>query len=345
MDSRELLIKKEPLLIVAPMQGVTDYPYRKVLENIGGMDAFLSEYIVVSDKDCYAKREIKDVFKSWNDPDAVIPLIPQVISSSIEGALKVVRDLKRKGIESIDVNMGCPTKSAIGRKCGAWQSEHPKEAKVLLDALRKEVPKGLSVKTRIGQTTTNSLIDLIDMLNESGCDFVTLHCRLATKGYHGEVFPDKVLEAALNLKVPMIYNGGISDPTQLDQIAQKSNSKGVMVGRGIMQNPWLFKQVREFRISGEIKYPTRNEFLGFFEHLDDAYAGQNCLESGRLKKMKQLITTFKHPGSDWDVFLQNCRRTKLIHDFFAFIKEIPDELLQTIGKPTNQYFEEWLVSS
>lgn len=343
MDSRKIFEISTPLLIVAPMQGVTDYAFRRTMESIGGMDAFLSEYIVVASDNSYSKREIRDVLKSKDDGFSKVPLIPQLISASAEGALKVIRDFAEQGIYSMDVNMGCPTKSAINRKCGAWHAENPQEALQLLKILRKEVPLGLSVKTRIGSQTTNKFDELLDILNECGCDFVTLHCRLATSGYHGEVFPDLAKKASQKLKVPLLYNGGVSDPSKVDQVCQETGARGLMVGKGIMQNPWLFKQVREYRATGKYATPTQQEFLSFFNNLFENYLTQGLGSPACVQRVKQLVSAFRHPGPEWGDYLIKVRRSDNRTNLFENLAEIDDNLLSTIGKSTNNYFENFLA--
>jgi len=342
MDSRKLFETKTPLLIVAPMQGVTDYAFRRTMESIGGMDAFLSEYIVVANDDSYSKREIKDVLKSQNDGYSKVPLIPQLISASATGALKVIRDFAEAGIYSMDVNMGCPTKSAINRKCGAWHSENPQEALKLLQIIRKEIPLGLSVKTRIGSQTTQKFDELIQALNESNCDFVTLHCRLATSGYYGEVFPELALKASQKLKVPLLYNGGVSDPFLVDRVCEQTGARGLMVGRGIMQNPWLFKQVREVRETGKFSPPSKIEFLAFFNNLFQNYLEQDNGNSMCVKRVKQLVSSFRHPGPEWSEYLVKIFRSEQKGELFENLATIDERLLSTIGKPTNGYFDGFL---
>jgi tRNA-dihydrouridine synthase len=342
VDSRKLFENKLPLLIVAPMQGVTDYAFRRTMEAVGGMDAFLSEYIVVANDDSYSKKEIKDVLKSKDDGYSKVPLIPQLISASATGALKVIRDFAEHGIYSMDVNMGCPTKSAINRKCGAWHSENPQEALALLKIIRKEIPLGLSVKTRIGSQSTAKFEELLEALNDSNCDFVTLHCRLATSGYHGEVFPALARHASQKLKVPLLYNGGVSDPEVVDQVCRETGARGLMVGRGIMQNPWLFKQVREFRETGKYSAPSKQEFLTFFNNLFDNYVDQDSGESGCVKRIKQLVTAFRHPGPEWGEYLIKVRRAENKSSLFENLANIDDSLLSSIGRATNQYFDDFL---
>lgn len=344
MDSRKILEMDQVVLVVAPMQGVTDYPYRKTLEKIGGMDAFLSEYIVVSNDNCYARREVKDVLKSWNDEHSKIPVIPQIISGVIPGALKAIEELKDNGILSVDVNMGCPTKAAIGRKCGSYQSENPDETRPFIDKIRQAVPCGLSIKARIGQTSTRNYSSLLEMINDSGCDFVTMHCRLATNGYRGEVAPELACEATRRLTTPLIYNGGLTDPKFIDKIANKIGAKGVMIGRGIMQNPWLFKQVKEFRETKKVTPPDRISFLSFFQDLYENYASYDLQPIGCLSKLKQLLSAFKYPSDAWSKFLTDIRRENDHLEFFKHIENIPDELLGNIGCQTNDYFSEFMGS-
>lgn len=342
MDSRKLFENQLPLLIVAPMQGVTDYAFRRTMEAVGGMDAFLSEYIVVASDDSYSKREIRDVLKSKDDGFSKIPLIPQLISASATGALKVINDFAEHGIYSMDVNMGCPTKSAINRKCGAWHSENPQEALKLLKIIRNSIPLGLSVKTRIGSQTTTKFEELLDVLNESQCDFVTLHCRLATSGYHGEVFPELAKKAALKLKVPLLYNGGVSDPEMVDRVCRETGSRGLMVGKGIMQNPWLFKQVREYRETGKYATPNKQEFLGFFNNLFENYLTQGLGAPACVQRVKQLVSAFRHPGPEWGEYLIKVRRSDNRINLFENLAAIEDALLSSIGRSTNQYFDQFL---
>lgn len=342
MDSRILFSTTKPLLIVAPMQGVTDYVFRCAIEEIGGMDAFVSEYIVIANDNSYAKKALQDVQRTYREGLNKTPLIPQIISASAIGAIKVIKELAKDNLFSIDVNMGCPTKSVINRKCGAWHAENPQEALKLLKILRQEVPNGLSVKTRIGNQSTGKFNELLEALNESQCDFVTLHCRLATSNYNGEIRPDLAQIASQTLHMPLLYNGAITDPQTIDLICNKIGARGVMVGKGIMQNPWLLKQVKEFRKKGSFSTPNQTEFVSFYQKIYQNYVKEYASNSMGLRRVKQLIATFQHPHPSWAPFIECLFHSKNEKEMFFHLEAVSDDLLSTIGKSSNDAFGRFL---
>ena len=251
---------KKPFFVLAPMADVTDAAYRKLIAEIGKPDVTWTEF--VSADGLYHTRELKKLPDAENPlmrdllyTGAERPIVAQLFSSKpemMEYAAKLCAEL---GFDGIDINMGCPDKSIEKQGCGAAMIKNPALAKEIIESARKGFAEGskkeydvvpVSVKTRIGYNK-ESINEWIPALLELKLPALTVHLRtrkeMSKVAAHWDLMPRVVaLRDALSPHTLIIGNGDVKSVEDAHQKAELFGADGIMLGRAIFGNPYLFAE-------------------------------------------------------------------------------------------------------
>ncbi len=235
-------------IYVAPMAGVTDYTYRRIMKEFDP-DLLFTEMVSVNAVEMANDKTIKKMLRLLPG-DAV-----QIFGKDIEIMKKSARYVESLGVKHIDVNMGCPVPKIIKNGYGAAMLEDPEHARKLMMELRNTLKPetGLSMKIRIGYKTHRDPLRFAQIAQEAGCEHITIHGRTKEQMYSGTANWDVIKEVKSKVDIPVIGNGDIFTPEDAYEKAIYSGVDGVMLARGIYGNPWLIKQVREIFETGEVK--------------------------------------------------------------------------------------------
>ncbi len=240
----------KPFFAQAPMADVTDAAFRRIIAKYGKPDVMWTEF-VSADGVCSAGRDA--LLPSLWFTDAERPIVAQIFSADpgkIREAAALVREL---GFDGVDINMGCPDKNVVKQGAGAALIKTPKVAQEVIRAARDGVRSAgrripVSVKTRIGDAK-DALAEWLPYLLETEPAAVTVHARTRKEMSKVPARWELVSEAVeirdrLGSKTLIIGNGDVRSVDEGMEKARESGADGVMVGRGIFGNPWLFSGLR-----------------------------------------------------------------------------------------------------
>jgi nifR3 family TIM-barrel protein len=268
---------KKPLFVMAPMADVTDPAYRKMIAEVGKPDVTWTEFVAADG--LYHTREIKKMPDDENPlmrdlqfSEAERPIVAQLFSSKpemMEYAAKLCAEL---GFDGIDINMGCPDKSIEKQGCGSAMIKNPELAKKIIEAARRGAPDlPVTVKTRIGYNH-ESIDEWIQALLEMKLPALTVHLRtrkeMSKVAAHWDLMPRIVaLRNQISPDTLIIGNGDVKSMDDARSHLAASGADGVMFGRGIFGNPWLFSGRTHEEISLNEKLDALASLAHSFEAL------------------------------------------------------------------------------
>ena len=240
-----------PIIALAPMAGVTDASYRQIIKRLAPATIVYTEFLS-TDALHYGARQTKEMLHF--DPDIERPFIVQVFGKDPEHFLSAARIIEELGADGIDINMGCPAAKVVSSCHGSALIREVDLAQRLVDATKRAVSIPVSVKTRLGWESPETLIPFCQKLIEAGADAFAIHGRTYHEKFSGRADWSPIYELKKHVTVPVIGNGDIF--TAQDALDKIENLDGVMVGRGTFGNPWLMRDIAEaFRV-GKAPQPT-----------------------------------------------------------------------------------------
>lgn len=227
-------------LALAPMEGVTDVSFRRLVRSVGGCGLFVTEFIPARGlvEDHAAVRRMAEL-----DPQEH-PVGIQVFGRDPELLAEGARVAEALGADLVDLNMGCPSKKVCAHSGGSALMKEPELVCQIVRAMRAAVSIPFTVKMRAGWDPDHrNAPELAWMCQEEGAEAVTVHWRTRTDGYGGERSWQTVAEVKRRLSIPVIANGDIVDVATAREALQATGADGLMIGRGAIRNPWVFHEI------------------------------------------------------------------------------------------------------
>jgi len=256
---------KNPLLL-APMAGVTDLPFRLLSKEMGCALAY-SE-MVSSRGLLYSNENTLDLMRI----DACErPVAVQIFGSDPENMAAAARIVAAAGADIVDINMGCPTPKIIKNGDGAALMRKPELAYRIMCSVVQAIDIPVTVKFRKGwDESCVNVVSLAKLAQRAGVSAIAVHGRTREQFYSGKADWNIIREVKDAVIVPVIGNGDIRIPEDAKRMFEITNCDGVMIGRGAQGNPWIFRQIDEYlktgRYSSDPCLAERREIL--FRHLE-----------------------------------------------------------------------------
>jgi tRNA-dihydrouridine synthase len=305
------------MIYLAPIQGFTDFVYRKVYATIfADVDAYFIPYISIK-KNQILDRHKKEILPKNNPQKKVIP---QVLVKDAQEMLYLTRFIKNLGYKEINLNLGCPYPMATNRNKGAALLPHPEKVETILSAFFEKENIQLSVKLRAGLETSKEIEEIIPVLNKYPLTEVILHPRIAKQFYMGAVSTSVYKLASENLRHNLVYNGDIFSLKDFEVQKQLfSGTKNWMRGRGILRNPFLPAEIKQLSTSCEEKV----EMLKLFHRsIFEEYLNTMDNDGNTLNKMKEFWSYFCYNFPDHKKTFKTIKKTRNLVDFKIQIQKV-----------------------
>jgi len=277
-------------LILAPMEGVTNLSFRRLIRSIGGCDLTVTEFIPGKS---LAQGHASALKMAEFDPNER-PISIQVYGRDpavMADAARFVQDL---GADIVDLNMGCPSKQVCKNSGGSALMREPELAREIVQAMRAAVSVPFTVKMRAGwDDELRNAPEIAWMCQEEGAEMVAVHWRTRADLYGGEKRLDTVAEVKDRLSIPVVANGDIVDVPSARETREATGADGLMIGRGAIADPWVFQRIRRDRagLSPLVVDAAEKErvLLAYFDVLrSDAKHEKHAL--GRMKRIARYFT-------------------------------------------------------
>ena len=237
-------------VVLAPMAGISNTAYRQIIKEMGAGLIFAE---MVSDKALvYGSEKTFDLLKM---SDMERPIAQQIFGSDVDSfvkAAKLVEDKMHPDI--IDINMGCPVpKVAIKSQAGSALLKNPDKIKEIVSAVVKAVSVPVTVKIRSGWDANSvNAVEVAKVIEEAGASAITVHGRTRAQGYSGNADWNIIKQVKEAVKIPVIGNGDVTSAEKAKEMLDFTGCDAVMIGRGVLGNPWLINECVTYLESGII---------------------------------------------------------------------------------------------
>lgn len=272
-----------PFISLAPMEDVTDVVFRQIVARAGRPDLFYTEF---TNTDSFVSPLGEhSALRRLQFLPSEQPIVAQIWGSKPESFANTIPELKAMGYQAVDINMGCPDKAVVKSGGGSALIRNPELAGEII-RIAKQAGLPLSVKTRLGFSRVDEWRDWLSLLLQQDLELLTVHLRtrkeMSKVEAHFELIPEIIaLRNQIAPQTKLAINGDILNRAQALELANKHNLDGMMIGRGVFQNPFCFTD----------KIPTQNELLDLLRlHLDlfDKHNTDGAKKFAPLKKFFKI---------------------------------------------------------
>lgn len=318
-------IYPENSIILAPLSGYTDLPYRRSARRFGCKYCFTE--MIDAGSLAYGNNKTTRFLDRGNDEEW---LGVQLVGSNHERIRNSVDILNRHDFDVLDFNLGCPVPKVAKKGAGAALGQNIDEAVKCFALIKKFSRHPLSAKIRIlDEQNPEPTLKLVTGLVEAGAQAVTIHGRIRNKFYSGPVHFDIIAAVREAVNIQIIANGGITGISTYHEIQEKTGCSTVMLARGAMGNPWLFHELSEKNYIPPNSDELCDELEQHIKDMIDYYGETLALRVGR-KIILDYLKSRGFPGK----FKAQVSFLKKTEDFTEFMK--------TVREGPSERYRQWL---
>ncbi|MBI9048337.1 MAG: tRNA-dihydrouridine synthase family protein [Anaerolineaceae bacterium] len=262
-------IGKIPIIgnaILAPMDGITDSPFRQLCKKMGSA-ASVSEFVnALNLINGHPHIEEQLPFSESERPFAY-----QIFDNNVSRIVDTAKYLMKYKPDFIDINMGCSNRSVANRGAGAGLMRDHKKVELLFKTITNTLTVPVTAKIRLGWDVNElNFLEIAHILEDNGCSCISLHARTRVQQYGGKADWDSIASLVDAVTIPVIGNGDIQHSNQITELISYTGCNAVMIGRAAIGNPWIFQKEKQEQISNQDRYLTMKDHLDlmveYYEH-------------------------------------------------------------------------------
>ena len=245
-------------LVLAPMAGVTDLPFRLLCKEMG---AGLLCTEMVSAKAIYYKNKNTKTLMEIHPEEHPVSL--QLFGSDADLMAQIAKQIEGQPFEILDVNMGCPVPKVVNNGEGSALLKNPKLIRGFVTEMSHAIQKPLTVKIRIGfEGYPVDPVEIAKVIEDSGAAAIAVHGRTREQYYSGKADWETIRKVKEAVKIPVIGNGDVDSPKKAAQLLEETGCDGIMIGRAAQGNPWIFREINHrMRTKEFLPRPSTEEIV------------------------------------------------------------------------------------
>jgi tRNA-dihydrouridine synthase B len=316
-------INLESNILMAPMAGCSDLPFRLIAREHGAKFCF---YEMVDSNSLIYKRH--ETYGNLKTDKSDLPIAVQLLGSDPSGMLKAaVRLLELVNVSFLDVNCACPAKKVIKKKSGAHLLRDAPRLYSILQKLIPELPVPVTIKLRTGfdKNDDDHIVEMAKRCEDIGISAIFVHGRLKTQGYAGGIDYGAIKKIKDAVRIPVLGSGNIFSGESAKLMFDETGCDGVMVARGGLGNPWIFNEIEEYLKTGkspkEVSLAEKKKVM--IRHLDYIDRIKSMSARGKIGFMRKVaIWYLKYiPGSS-DLRARITREAKSYQDILKIVVDM-----------------------
>ena len=301
---------------LAPMEGLTGYVYRNAYHKyFPAADRYFTPFITNKKM---SSRERNDILPEHNEGMTVIP---QILTNQAEDFLSLTKELREYGYDTVNLNLGCPSGTVVAKRRGSGLLAWPNTLDAFLDEIFSSCDCRISIKTRLGTTDTDEWEDLLTVYDKYPLEELIIHPRIQKDFYKYTPRMECYRTAYETSHCSLCYNGDIFSPDDFQNLCREfPDTEKVMLGRGVLQNPWLIGMLRSADpAGGEASAPDKELLHAFCEDLCAGYARVISGDKNVLFKLKALWIYLGMSFTNPQKYLKKIKKANRLAEYEAAV--------------------------